>query len=387
MAGNRLTTTIINAAKKPGKLYDEGRLGLYLNVAPGGSKSWLQRITIDGKRREIGLGGYPVVTLLMARKRALDNKRAVADGRDPLAEKRRARVPTFAEAAQATFDSLKAGWRGARAKDWKRPLENHAYPVLGSLRVDAIGREHALRVLSPIWSEKPAAARKLRQRIKAVLRWAQAHGFVTENIAGEAIDGALSKRPAKAGHFRAMPYRDVPDALLAIETANASMAAKLCLRFVITTAVRGVEARGATWDEIDIAKREWRIPGSRTKTGAEHRVPLTAPALEVLMQARILNESSRFVFPSPVKRLRPLNDTALLSLLAQAGLKDRTTVHGFRSSFRDWAAECTDSPHAVMELALAHRVGSAVEQAYARSDLLAKRRELMERWAQHLQGA
>ena len=185
----------------------------------------------------------------------------------------------------------------------------------------------------------------------------------------------------KANHHRALPYRDVTEALETIDSSDASLAAKLCFRFLVLTAARSGETRGATWDEIDEDAREWRIPAGRMKGGVQHRVPLSGPALKVLKQAGQLRDDSELVFPSPVRPGHPMSDMTLTKVLRATGLAERATVHGFRSTFRDWAAECTNAPHAVMELSLAHAVGSSVEQAYARSDLIAKRRVLMDQWA------
>ena len=379
----RLTIKAIREATRPGRYGDGGTL--YLNVAAGGTKSWVQRITIDGKQRDIGLGPWPVVTLAEARDLAIDNRRAVRRGVDPLADKHRAKVPTFLEAAQRTFEANRARWRNAKvAANWLQQLERHAFPKLGHRRVDAIDREAVLSVLTPIWTVKPEAARKVRQRIRATLRWAEAHGFIDHNPAGEAINGALPAQPSVREHLRALPYREVGAALATIDESAASVAAKLCLRFLVLTAARSGEARGATWSEIDMEACEWRIPGSRMKAGQDHRVPLSDAALAVLDRARDLRDGSDLIFPSPRRPGQELSDMTLTKVLRTTGFAERATVHGFRSSFRDWAAEKTSAPHAVMELALAHAVGSKVEQAYARSDLLAKRRDLMRRWSDYL---
>ncbi len=250
--------------------------------------------------------------------------------------------------------------------------------------MDRIGREDVLRVLTPIWTRTPEVGRKLRQRIRMILRWAEAHGFVEHNVAGEGISGALPTMPAVKEHHRALPYREVPSALTKVETSSASLAAKLCFRFLVLTAARSGEARGATWDEIDKASWEWRIPGARMKTGKEHRVPLTDAAMALLEQARLLHDGSGLIFPSPTRHGRPLSDATLTKLIRERGVD--AVVHGFRSSFRDWASECTNAPHAVMELSLAHAVGSSVEQAYARSDLLERRSALMAEWARFVTG-
>ena len=376
----KLTVAKLKSLSRPGLHGDGGTL--YLHVSPRGSKSWIQRLTIDGKRRDLGLGGFPLVGLAEAREKAFDNRRAVAQGRNPLAEKRRAKMPIFREAAQRTFEANRPRWRNAKvAKNWMQQLERHAFPHLGEMRVDRIGREDVLAVLTPIWTAKPEIARKLRQRIRTTLQWCQAHGYVEHNMAGEAISGALPAMPSVKAHFRALPYAEVPEALSALEASQASLPGKMCFRFLVLTAVRSGEARGAAWSEIDEGAREWRIPAGRMKARVEHRVPLSDAALAVLERARLLHDGSDLVFPSVVKRGRPMSDMTLAKMLRSTGLADRATVHGFRSSFRDWASECTDAPHAVMELALAHTVGSAVEQASARSTPIERRRALMQQWA------
>ena len=365
--------------------------GLYLSVSRSGSRSWVQRISIDGRRRELGLGSFPAIGLAQARGLAAANRTAVAEGRDPLAERREAKlkaaIPTFREAAKQTFEANRPRWRnGKHTLSWWQTLERHAFPVLGDMPVDRIGREDVLRVLTPIWSVRMETARRVRQRTRTVLRWCMAHGYVEHNAAGEAIDGALPPMPRLRAHLRAMPYQEVSAALATVEASKASLASKLCLRFLVLTAARSGEARGATWDEIDEDAGEWRIPGSRMKAGVEHRVPLSGAALELLEQARVLRDGSGLIFPSSVKAGHPMSDMTLTQVLRKTGLAERSTVHGFRSAFRDWAAECTSAPHAVMELSLAHAVGSSVEQAYARSDLIEKRRVLMQAWADFVTG-
>ena len=380
-----LTAAKVKALTKPG-MHHDGR-GLYLRVAPGGSKGWMLRATIDGRRRDIGLGGYPAVSLAKARQFADAHRLAVAEGRDPLAEKRRAKMPTFAEAAAKVHEVNLPRWKnGKHADQWINTLRAYAFPVIGKMPLDRIERRDVLAILTPIWATKPETARRTRQRIRSVLKWGQAHGYVEHNAAGEGIDGALPPMPRVKAHFRALPYVEIPAALETIDGSSAGLAAKLCMRFLILTAVRSGEARGASWSEIDPDAREWRIPAERMKGGVVHRVPLSDPACAVLHAAAQLRDDSGLIFPSTRKRGRPLSDMALTKTLRDCGLADRATVHGFRTCFRTWASECTNAPHAVMELSLAHAVGSAVEQAYARSTLLERRRTLMDQWAAYLSG-
>ena len=381
-----LTATEIKSIRREG-IYRAGPT-LYLRIAPGGSKSWVQRLMINRARHDIGLGGYPQVSLANARKLALHNRELAWAGGDPLALKRKSKLPTFRQAAEKAFEANRGRWRSEKtARNWEQGMNKHVLPVIGGLRVDEIGREEILRILTPIWRTRPEIARKQRNRIRTVLSWCQAHGYIENNVAGEMIDGALPPMPAVKEHYRALPYQEVPVALETVDASNSSLAGKLCFRFLVLTAARSGEVRGATWSEIDFEKKEWRIPANRMKTGTEHRVPLSGAALAVLEQAQILRDGSDLIFPSSVKRGTPLSNMTMTKILRDNGLAARTTAHGFRSSFRDWAGECTNTAHAVMELSLAHKVGSAVEQAYARSNLLAKRRDLMEQWAQYVVGA
>ena len=307
-------------------------------------------------------------------------------GGDPLAAKRQAKVPTFRQAAQRTYKTLRPRWRNKKvAANWMQQLERHAFRKLAALPVDRIRREDVLTVLTPIWTSKPETARRVRRAIRATFKWCQAHGFVELNAAGEGIDGALPKMPAVKSHFRALPYREVASALDIISSSKASLTAKLAFRFLVLTAARTSEIRGARWDEIDLDSRVWRISGERMKNGAEHRVPLSSAALDVLDQARALDDGSGLVFPSPLRRGCKLSNMTLTKVLRDSGLAERATVHGFRSSFRDWCAE-TGKPREIAEAALAHTVGG-VEGAYFRSDLFDRRRRLMDSWAVYLTGS
>ena len=380
----KLTVAKVKSLSEPGRYGDGGTL--FLNIAPGGSKSWIQRLTIDGVRRDIGLGGFPLVSLVEARDKAFENRKLARASGDPLAAKRRVKLPTFREAAKRTFEANRPRWRSEKvAKKWWQSLEKHAFPILGDKRLDRIGREDVLRVLTPLWTSRPEQARKLRQSIRTTMSWAQAHGLVETNMAGEAINGALPAQPAVKEHLRALPHREVATAMETVEASRASLAAKLCLRFTILTAARSGEARGALWSDIDLEACEWRIPANRMKAGVEHRVPLSDAALAVLEQARPMRDDSDLIFPSPVRRGRALSDMSLTKVLRDTGLAERATVHGFRSSFRDWCAE-TGKPREIAEAALAHTVGG-VEGAYFRSDLFERRCRLMADWAAYLGGA
>ena len=382
---NRITAAECRSITEPGFYRADDTL--YLYVKPSGRRSWVQRVLIDGRRHDIGLGSFPVVSLRLARERAFDNRRAIAQGRNPLIEKRRAKLPTFRVAAVETHEALAPTFKSAQhTRDWILILRKYAFPKIGHIPVDRIVQQDVLNVLKPIWTVKAETARRVRQRIRTVLKHCQAHGYVKDNMAGEIIDGALPTMPQVKEHHRALDYRDMPDAVSRIETGVASLPARLCMLFLIHTAVRSNEGRGATWAEIDLEAATWTIPGERMKNGKQHRVPLSKAALAVLEKARPLRNDSDLVFPSTTYPHRPMTSATLVKNLRVIGLADKTTVHGFRSPFRTWAAECTDIPRDVLEIALSHTVGDAVEQAYSRSDLLEKRVKLMRLWDGFLNG-
>ena len=378
-----LSATRARALREPGRYSDGG--GLHLFISRGGGKSWVQRITIDGRRRDLGLGAFPAVSLAQARERAARNRAAVADGVDPLAQRRATAVPTFREAARAVHAANLPRWRNGKHTDgWMQSLTRHAMPTLGELPLDRIAQSDVLHVLTPIWTTLPETARRVRQRMRAVFLWGMAHGHLQANPAGEVIDGALPRMPRTKAHFRALPHHEVGEALRTVAASQASMSAKLCLRFLALTAARSGEARGARWEEIDLANAVWRLPSQRMKAGVEHRVPLSRQALAVLREAAALRDGSGLVFPSPLKPGSPLSDMTLTKALRATGYAERATVHGFRSSFKSWTLEETTTPWAVSEAALAHVLGNATEQAYARTDLFERRRALMQAWADYI---
>ena len=270
----RLTDTKVRKLTKPG-LYSADTT-LYIRVSKTGGKSWIQRTIFNGERHDIGLGGWPVVTVEDAKEQALANRRLIRSGGNPLTEKRKAKMPTFRESNNKVLEVNQANWRNEKTLiNWQGGMQNYAFPVFGDKPIDEIGREDVLKVLTGIWSKKPGIAKPLRQRIRKVFDWAQAHNYIEANPADDRINGALPKLAGVKKNFRSLHYREVGEALIAIENTGSSQAAKLCFQFIILTAARSGEARGATWSEIDMEAREWRIPASRMKTGVEHRVPLS----------------------------------------------------------------------------------------------------------------
>ena len=374
---------------KPGR-YGDGET-LYLLVKPGSRKSWVQRIYVRaaGKVADIGLGPFPLVTIQEARDRAFENRRAVRAGADLLATKHKdAKVPTFRQAADATRKTLMPGWKNAQsAKKWDGILAARVFPAIGNKRVDAIGREDVLRILEPIWTEKPALAKNARQYMRQVFAWCQSKAFVDMNVV-ELVKGALGAQP-RGKHQPAVPWKDVPRALEQIEASDKmNSAGRACLRFQILTAVRPNEAIKATWDEIDRDANVWRMRDTRMKEGVAFTVPLSDAAVAVLDEVAALGDTE-FLFPSPNKPNQPVSGDRSRKFIQQdLGLKDvdgePATLHGFRDSFGEWTQE-TGKPQDVADACLAHKE-TGVRAAYFRSDLLARRRRLMDQWAAYLTG-
>ena len=374
-----LSAAFIRSAP-PGRHADGN--GLFLYVKPEGTRSWIQRLVLRGRRREMGLGAAGLVSLADAREVALANRKLARSGGDPLAEKRRAvGVPTFAEAARRVIEQKRAGWRGKyHAHNWLRSLERYAFPRIGKRPVSEVSAADLLEILTPIWHSKAETARAVRQRLRAVLEWSIAMELRSDNPC-DRIGPVLGAQGDIVTHRQALPHKDVA---AAIETVRASTSAqpsvKLAFELLVLTAARSAEVRLATWEEMNVAGRVWTIAAERMKAKREHRVPLCGRAVEILEAARELAGDSPLVFP--MRSGRPIAASTLPKMLKYLGIS--AVPHGFRSSFRDWAAEKTDYPREVIEAALAHVVPNKVEAAYARSDLFERRRLLMDDWARYL---
>ena len=379
----RLSKTFVERVAHAGR-YGDSRagFGLSLLVKPraagvGWSKTWSQRLEIDGKRVLFGLGAYPVVTLEEARARALDNKRAVMSGKHP--GRVRASMPTFRDAALAALKEVGKKWRSERAGGiWLASLETYVFPALGKRPVNDIVAADIVAVLrAPALADKPATAGKVQQRIAAVFANAVLVGNRTDNPATGTAK-AVSK--AKTTNHKAVPFAKVAAALDAVRSSDAWDGTKDALEFLTLTATRSGEVRGAVWSEVDLEAKTWTIPAGRMKTDTEHRVPLSRQALELVQDARRYSGPDGLIFPAVRGGLA--RDATLSRLLA--ALEVEGTVHGMRSSFRDWAAE-NGHDRQLAEAALAHTVGG-VEGAYFRSDLFLLRREIMQSWADFLAG-
>jgi integrase len=387
----RLTALAVSRAKTRGYLADGG--GLYLQISSSGAKSWVFRFKRAGRLREMGLGATHTLTLAEARKRAAACRRLRLDGVDPVDERRAgtlkakleaARAMTFRQCAEAYIDAHKAGWSNpVHAAQWPSTLETYAYPVFGHLPVQVVDTPLVTKVLEPIWKTKTETASRLRGRIEAVLDWATARDYRQGDNPARwrgHLDKLLPPRAKvqKVKHHAALPYAESGEFVAKLREQESTSA--LALEFLILTATRTGEVIGATWSEIDLDAAVWTIPADRMKAKREHRVPLSKSALSILKQ---LNEHriGEFVFPG-AKTNRPLSKMTLLDLLERMDWDD-LTVHGFRSTFRDWAAERTNFPREVAEHALAHSLPDKVEAAYRRGDLFEKRRQLMEAWARY----
>ena len=376
-----LTPAFVRNVSQAGR-YCDGQ-GLYLDVRPSGSRGWIQRLTIRSRRTELGLGGFPLVSLKEAREKAFANRKLAREGGDPLSEKRRVEsTPTFADATRQVWKQLRPGWRSPQhAQLWLSSLERYAVPRIGKMPISEVTSADVIGILAPIWHDMPPTARKLRQRIRAVMEWAVAMGLRPDNPC-DRIGPVLGSQGGVVRHMRALPHGQVSAAIETVRRSNARPVVKLAFEFLVLTATRSGEVRGALWTEIDRGEGAWIIPARRTKAAREHRVPLCRRALEILEEARALDRGSPLVFPG--LRRNPIATTALSELLRE--LKIAAVPHGFRSSFRDWAAEDTDHPREVVEAALAHKVRNPVEAAYRRTDLFERRRRLMDDWAAYLAG-
>ncbi|MXX68724.1 MAG: DUF4102 domain-containing protein [Gemmatimonadales bacterium] len=373
-----LSAQFVRAAP-PGRYCDGNTL--YLFVQESGARSWVQRLVIRGRRHDLGLGSVALVSLAEAREKARTNRKLAREGGDPIAERRRSRhVPTFADAAARVLEQKQAGWRSAKhGRDWMSSLQRYAFPRIGKVAVSEVTSADLLEILSPIWYTKAATARVVLQRMRSVLDWAVAMEFRTGNPCDQ-LRPVLGSQNRVIRHMPALPHREVAAAIEAVRGTSRSPAGPLAFEFLVLTAARWGEVRWAEWEEIDDGARVWTVPAARMKAKREHRVPLCPRALEILDRARTIDDHSPFVFTRG--GAKPLSEKTLRRLLKKYEIA--AVPHGFRSSFRDWAAEKTDHPREVVEAALAHVVQNKVEAAYRRTDLFERRRHLMNDWAAYL---
>ncbi|WP_291986624.1 site-specific integrase [Luteitalea sp.] len=376
----RLTAVRVRALKAPGR-YADGN-GLYLFVDASGAKRWVLRTVVLGKRRDMGLGSAQLVSLLDARDEAARFRRLARSGGDPLADRRKSRVivPTLRAAAKAVHESHAGTFRNPKHRaDWISSLEMHVFPSLATERVDTITSADVLMVLGEIWLAKPETARRVRQRLRTIFDWAKASGFRAGDNPVDGVGKVLPRHKGDKAHHAAMAYAEVPAFIEALQKAAAGEPTKLAFEFLVLTAARTSEVIGARWDEVDLDSATWTVPASRIKAGREHRVPLSPRCVEILTRAKEISDGGPYLFSGRYAET-PLSNTVFLMLLRRLKKGD-VTGHGFRSAFRDWAAERTNFPRMVCEAALAHVVKDKTEAAYFRSDLFDQRRALMDSWA------
>jgi len=379
---------------RPGLHFVGGVAGLGMQILDSGAKSWTLRVMVGGRRRDMGLGAYPGVTLAKAREKAAEARELIKKGIDPIEQQQAAQralraavaaALTFDQAAEKYIEAHEAGWRNVKhGKQWRATLKQHASPTIGHLHVRDIGLPHILAVLEPIWTTTTETAKRVRGRIESVLDWATIRGFREGPNPARwkgHLDNLLAapSKVAKVEHHEAMPVDDVAAFMVKLRAAE-GMGAR-ALEFAILTAARSGEVRGLTHGEIDRKAKVWTVPAGRMKGEREHRVPLSDAAIDLLKRVdRMDKPKSDFVFPAP--RGGALSDMTLSAVMRRMELT--AVPHGFRSTFRDWAAERTNYPHEVAEMALAHAVGDKVEAAYRRGDLFEKRRSIMNDWAAFL---
>jgi integrase len=392
MADTLMTVTEFKKLLKEPKRHAIGK-GLYLEVADSGAASWVVRKQVAGRRRELGLGSYPDISLATARDDAAKASAMLAAGVDPVAERKKADgIPTFRKAAALVHAGQVKNWQhGKHVHQWLRSLETYAFPKIGDMTVDRIDRRELLDVLSPIWIEKPETARRVRQRMGAVLDWAFVKGYRETEAPLRALSKALPKVMAARGHFEAMPYADVPGFVARLRQRDGMGA--LALEAAILTAARSGEVRGATWDEIDLDAGLWSIPGARMKSAKPHVVPLSPAAIAVFRRALALRTEGGgpLVFPGQAQGKKavtgvgkPISDMTLGAVLKRMG--ESADPHGFRSSFKDWCGEVAGFANELSEAALAHAIPNKAEAAYRRGSMLDRRRVMMDAWADYCGG-
>jgi len=378
-----LTALKVRNLKEPGR-YSDGD-GLMLEVGKSGRASWMLRVQSNGRRRDIGLGSSALVSLAEAREEASRIRKAIHAGQDPVAERKKVRheVPTFRNAALKVHEERKLSWKNGKHQDqWLTTLKTYAFPWLGDRLVSDIEGSAIRNVLAAIWLSKPETARRVRQRIGVVLDWSYSQGFRSSEAPMRSISRGLPRQPKTGRHFEALPFEEMPTFLACLR--DRSSVGRLALEFLILTAARSGEVRGAIWSEIDLKKNLWTVPAERMKAGKPHVVPLSKEAIDVLSRAKTFAvPASELIFPGQ-KVMKPMSDMTLLKILRD--MEQPFTVHGFRSTFRDWVAEETHYPGEIAETALAHAIPNKVEAAYRRTDFLEKRRGLMREWGAYCTG-
>ena len=380
---NKLTAITVKKLSKPGK-YADGN-NLYLHIDPSGARRWILRLTVGHRRRDMGLGNTMIVSLEEARKLARLYRGIAKSGGDPFVERQKERgfKVTFIFCAQKVHELNRPTWKNEKfALQWYSSLENHVFPKIGNIPVSQITSSDILGVLSPIWNNKSDTARKLKQRIRLVFKWARAKGYFQGDDPVELAEQALPKQLKSDDHHKSLEFEKLPEMISNLRKSKISLPTKLALEFTILSACRTSEVLNAKWEEIDLTKLIWSIPSERMKGGKVHQVPLTDRMTVILNDCKKLKTNNDLLFPSEINGEALSNNTMRLALKKR--LKIDATVHGMRSSFKDWASETTNFANEVSEMALAHTISNKTELAYRRRTLIEKRRHLMQKWSDYL---
>ena len=385
---NILSAARVRTLQKPGT-YTDGAT-LTLRISDTGNKRWVQRISIEGRQRNIGLGAYPAVGLREAREKAQENARDVRDGRNPIEDKKlarkqakeRAAIKTFWEVAQEVIDKNKHVWKPKTHQRWTNTLLHYAVPFIGHKRPRDITNDDIAQVLLPIWTSKPDTATRIRQEMDAIFDYAIAKDWCDWNPAADHILQILPKRPkTRQKHMRSIPYQDLPAALNTVRDSQADILTKLAIEFLALTATRSGEVRQAVWSEVDLKLNQWTIPPERMKAERQHRVPLTDRTITILQQAAEISTGEGLIFPNR-NTGRAYSDSAFSKLFRELGIS--AVPHGTRQCFRNWTSDQPNTDHIMAEVALAHDVGTEVQKAYLTKDMFEKRRIMMQGWTNFL---
>ena len=377
---NKLTAMTVKKLSKPGK-YADGN-NLYLQIDISGARRWILRLTVGHRRRDMGLGSTMIVSLEEARQLARLYRGIAKSGGDPFLERQKERgfKVTFAYCAQKVHELNKPTWKNEKfALQWYSSLENHVLPKIGKLPISQITSSDILNVLSPIWNTRTDTARKLKQRIRLIIKWARAKGFFQGDDPVELAEQALPRKKRSNNHHKSLSYKDVPDLIVKIKESKISLPTQLAIQFTILSACRTSEVLRASWDEIDMQNLIWTIPAKRMKTGKIHEVPISSGMKDILKDAKDKIGSPDYIFSSDQSGKELSNNTLRLAVQKRLGVD--TTIHGMRSSFKDWASETTNFANEVSEMALAHVIPNKTEAAYRRGNLMDKRRHLMQIWS------
>ena len=379
---NQLTYFDIKRFNKPGR-YADGN-NLYLLVEPTGSKRWILRLTVGNRRRDMGLGNIKLVSLKNARELAIHYKSQARSGLDPFIERKKEKgaFVTFKTCTESVYKIVEPGLKNKRfAKSWLSSIEQHAYPHIGDVPISQITPANILSVLTPIWNSKSETARKIKQRLTLIMKWSRAQGYYDGYDPVEIAEQALPRIKKIKKHFKAIDFEELPNFIKKLKKGELSFVTKCALEFLILTAGRTTEVIHAVWDEINFEKGLWTIPAIRMKNNKEHVVPLTTKMIHILTELKKLKKDSFYIFE--ISKNKPISNNTMRIAL-QKRLNVDATIHGMRSSFKDWASEKTNFNNEVSEMALAHSIGNKVEASYRRGNLLQKRKALMNEWEHFL---